>query len=91
MILSIVWHWNDFFEPAMYITKPSLQLLPSKLPALYEFLKRSLQQDSMVSDTFTLEGVVMAATFLIILPILIIYLFLQKKFMEGIERSGLVG
>ncbi len=90
-ILSIVWHWNDFFEPAMYITKPALQLLPSKLPSLYEFLKRSLQQDSIVSDTFTLEGVVMAATFLVILPILIVYLFLQKKFMEGIERSGLIG
>ena len=90
-ILSIVWHWNDYFEPAMYITRPVLQLLPSKLPALYTFMKKSIEEDSMVSEVISLEGTVMAATFLVILPILIIYLFLQKKFMESIERSGLVG
>ncbi len=90
-ILSIVWHWNDYFEPAMYITRPALQLLPSKLPALYSFLEKSIKQDSMVSDIISLEGTVMAATFLVILPILIVYLFLQKKFMKSIERSGLVG
>jgi hypothetical protein len=33
---------------------------------------------------------VMAATFLVIAPVLVAYFFLQKRFMEGIERSGLV-
>jgi len=37
------------------------------------------------------NAMLMAATFLVILPILIIYAFLQKQFMEGIERSGLTG
>jgi len=90
-ILSIVWHWNDYFEPAMYITRPALQLLPSKLPVLYSFMEKSLEQDSMVSEVISLKGTVMAATFLVIMPILFVYFFLQKKFMESIERSGLIG
>ena len=37
------------------------------------------------------EGVRLAATLLILLPMLIMYLFLQKWFVEGIERSGITG
>lgn len=36
------------------------------------------------------EGTLMAATFLVILPVLIAYAFLQRRFIQGIERSGLV-
>ena len=37
------------------------------------------------------DGVVMAGTCFSMLPPMIAYLFLQRKFMEGIERSGLTG
>lgn len=37
------------------------------------------------------EGVVMAATAIAILPLLIAYAILQKKFMASIEMTGLVG
>jgi ABC-type glycerol-3-phosphate transport system permease component len=33
----------------------------------------------------------MAATLLIILPMLIVYLFIQKLFIQGIDQSGLAG
>ena len=36
------------------------------------------------------EGVVMAGTALATLPLLIFYLFMQRKFMASIERSGIV-
>jgi len=90
-ILSIVWHWNDYFEPAMYIMRPNIHLLPSKLPGLYTLITKEITEDMAAADFISQEGIVMAATFLVILPILIVYLFLQKKFMESIERSGLVG
>ena len=32
-----------------------------------------------------------AGILLVILPIIIIYLLLQKNFIEGVERSGIVG
>ena len=36
-------------------------------------------------------GVVMAGTVISVLPLLILYFLLQRWFMEGVERSGIVG
>ena len=94
-VLSLVWHWNDYFEPGVYINAADLKMLPSVLPSLYADLQNP-EQFSMIAVN-NIEGIVfneamlMAATFLCILPILIAYLFLQRKFMEGVERSGLTG
>ena len=46
-----------------------------------------------LTDTANLytEGVVMAATFIVILPVFLMYTIQQKQFMQGIERSGLTG
>ena len=91
-VLSMVWHWNDYFEPSIYIMKPQKLMLPAKLPTLYQNLEAlSKQAASPEMEIIYNEAIVMAATFLVILPVLIVYLILQRKFMEGIERSGLVG
>jgi multiple sugar transport system permease protein len=37
------------------------------------------------------EAYRMAATFLSILPLLIMYVLAQRKFIEGIERTGMTG
>lgn len=94
-VLSVVWHWNDYFEPAVYVTKADLRMLPSILPGLYADLQNP-EQFTMIAKN-DIEGIVfneamlMAATFLCILPILIFYLIMQRRFMEGVERSGLTG
>ncbi len=95
VVLSLVWHWNDYFEPGIYInSNPDMRMLPSVLPMLYELLD---QENHTMIQVNELEGIVfneamlMAATFLCILPIMIAYLILQRRFMEGVERSGLTG
>lgn len=94
VVLSIVWHWNDYFEPGVYVTNIDKMLLPSRLPVLYSLLNAeqfdTIQVNELDNIIFN-EAMLMAATFLVILPVLIIYAFLQKKFMEGVERSGLTG
>lgn len=91
-ILSMVWHWNDYYEPAMYIASRKLWMLPMNLPEMYSILDMIPKDEYGVflKQTFNLS-VIMAATFLVILPVLIVYLVLQRRFMESIERSGLVG
>jgi multiple sugar transport system permease protein len=37
------------------------------------------------------EAIRMAATLLIILPLLLMYVVLQRLFIEGIDRSGITG
>ena len=100
-VLALVWHWNEYFESAIYLSSQELWPLPSMLPGVYRLFEQTFRGagsgglsgvgaaagslSSMVS-----EGTVMAATFLVIAPVLVAYFFLQKRFMEGIERSGLV-
>lgn len=93
-VLSIVWRWNDYFEPRIYLNKYSLAMLPSKLEPLYDALNKiTAEGDDAAAGGAVIvnQAVCMAATFLVILPLLIAYSFVQKKFMEGVERSGLTG
>lgn len=91
-ILSFVWHWNDYFEPSVFIHDRKRYILPQLLPGLYEILTTQVKsvQDEALKAAYNVS-VIMAATMLVILPLLILYLFLQKRFMESIERSGITG
>lgn len=95
VVLSIVWHWNDYFEPNIYLSMvPQLNFLPSKLPGMYEKIAAVVDETGDVANaasTVINQANCMAATFLVILPLLIAYMFVQKQFMEGVERSGLTG
>ncbi len=90
LVLSLVWHWNDFYEPVIYLGKQKSWPLPSMLPSIYEKYQQSAAELTQNADMVITEGVVMAATFLVIIPVLIAYCFLQKQFVQGVERSGLV-
>lgn len=92
-VLSFVWHWNDYFEPNIYVKEVIKRVLPSRLPGLYALVGAEDAMDMvMEEDGFTFnEAMLMAGTFMVILPVLVVYSFLQKKFMEGVERSGLTG
>ena len=91
-LFSFVWHWNDYFEPSLYIQNGkhiplsiSMQYLQSNLNGLAN------TAHGLTQGTFDLnEPIRMAAAFLIILPPLIIYSFFQKYFVQGIERTGIV-
>lgn len=92
-VLSFVWHWNDFFEPGLYINNTKRFLLPQMLPTLYDFFDKIAAGTSQESLETLLQyhaGVIMAATLICVLPLLIMFLFLNNKFMQGIERTGLV-
>ena len=101
IVLSMVWHWNDYYEPGIYLTEWDSMLLPQITASLKE-LVTSMQSQMMGEaadiggmnqnlDTLFHDGVVMAGTVISIIPPLVAYLFLQKRFIEGIEHSGLTG
>ena len=98
LVLSIVWHWTDTYESVLYIKDIDNQLVIARLPKLFATIverESSNNQSSAASamteaSTYT-EGTVMMATFLVVLPILIVYFFLQNQFTQGVERSGIVG
>lgn len=96
-VLSVVWHWNDFYEPELYAARPALKTLTNSLQSLVPYLESpsKLQQLIASMNTTDMEAVInnavfMAGTLLSILPILIAFIFVQRQFMQGIERTGLV-
>jgi len=95
-VLSMVWHWNDYYEPSLYLTSgTSTAMVTQMLPQMYNLLAAAASgggnADALEQITRYHEGVVMAATVIALTPLLIVYLFLQKKFITSIERTGLVG
>lgn len=106
VVLSLVWSWNEYYEPTIYLSNFEKWPLPSMLDKLYDIYNAytgsttsdpsQLIRDMRTMNVETLKatmvtkGTLMAATFLVILPVLVAYGFLQKRFIQGIERSGLV-
>lgn len=82
-ILSLVWNWNNYFEPSVYILDVGKY---GNLPMQLENLVGNA--GSQFSGNIN-GGTDMAATFLCVLPILIIFFFLQGRFMKSIDRVGL--
>ena len=93
LVLGIVWHWNDTFEPTMYISKQPDYLLTQMLPNLYSMISNEATTAQLLSNTAEIynNAVVMAATTLVIAPLIVFYILVQSKFMVSIERSGITG
>jgi len=85
-VFSMVWQYNDMFYSRLF-SMPSSRNITfrlSTIQATIEFVDQV--KDPMISQLYVYSGVV-----LVLIPILVIYLLLQKYFMEGVERSGIVG
>ncbi len=87
-LFSFVWNWNETYVTGTLVAG-TIELLPGKLnlfDAQFDDLITS------VGSAFRLnEAYKMAATFISILPLLTLYLFVQKRFIQGIENTGITG
>ncbi|MCR5584000.1 MAG: carbohydrate ABC transporter permease [Lachnospiraceae bacterium] len=87
-LFAFVWNWNETYVTGTLL-RSGLQLLPSRL-SLFDSEFESAVSSS--GSAFKLnEAYKMAATFISIAPLLILYSFVQKKFIEGIENTGITG
>lgn len=90
-IISTVWHWNDYYQPTVFLGNNNLWPVTSILPQLYETSKTAFTNfEMLVSGNIITQSVVLAGIILAEMPILVIFLICQRQFMSGIERTGLV-
>lgn len=87
-LFSLVWYWNDYYVSSTFFTKN--QTIALMLKNLSTLLSQQLFSNADVSPREQIVWMEVGCL-ISILPILILYVFLQKYFTEGIERSGLVG
>ncbi len=84
-IFSIVWYWNDYYVSSMYFNDPNTIAL--KVNNITNII--SVYLDNQVGIATDYVVWMEAACLLAITPIVIMYIFLQKYFTEGIARAGL--
>ena len=78
-IFSFIWRWDDFLSALLYVRNSAMY--PASL-ALKLFCDPSSSSD---------YGAMFAMSTLSIVPVMLIFIFLQKYLVEGIATSGLKG
>jgi multiple sugar transport system permease protein len=76
-IFSVVAHWNDYFWPLIAVADPELFTPPLGIVAFRN------------DEAGTQYGPLMAAATIVILPLLIAFLAMQRRFVEGITFNGM--
>ncbi len=79
-ILSFQNAWNDFLGPLIYLNKSQMHTLAL---GLYSF-RAMPGQGSLFNE-------MMAASVLMVVPVLIIFALFQRQFVQGVTMSGLKG
>ncbi len=77
-IFTFVNTWNDFLGPYLYLTKQKLKTIQIGL--------------RMFIGQYSAEyGLIMAGSVVALIPVLVVFLSLQKYFVEGVAASGIKG
>ena len=77
-IINAMAFWNDYLLPSLVLKKKNLYTIPIATQAFY--------------GTYSTDiGLIMAALLLAMLPILILYVFLQRYIVEGVTSGAVKG
>ena len=77
-VLTIVTHWSDFMWPLMAVTSPEHKTIQLAIQGFF-------------TDPPVRYAPIMAVLVFSTIPILIVYLLLQKYYVQGIMSSGIKG
>ena len=103
LLFSIVWYWNEtsmftvlyarLREISLFgVTVERIYTLPIRIIRFQDRYENMMIAQGIRLDHITiLDSVTLSGMFLAILPILILYLILQRQFVESVERSGITG
>lgn len=79
VILNFVWRWNDYEAPLIFLTDSKLYTLTV---GLTNFIDES---------GFSQDNLIMAATTIALIPIILVFIFGQKYFIEGLTSGSVKG
>ncbi len=89
-----VGHWNDFFTTKLNVTNPRLYTLQFQL---YELMQQvvaaSAQMDVSLDQQMTVSptGFRLTMTAVVVIPIMLVYPFIQKYYVKGVMIGAIKG
>ncbi len=90
-LLSVVWYYNETVLTQVYIGQPDYTL-PLQLQRFREAFNNAFGggADSTTGKSVN-DAIYMAGTLLNVLPLIIMFFFTQKYFVDGIDKAGITG
>lgn len=85
LVFAVVWYWNDYYQAQIYLAENF------PVSVMLATFKNSLTSEITKQFTFSLGSLIIAACFISILPLLVYFLFMQRKFTQSIATCGIVG
>jgi len=89
LLFSIVWHWNDYYLAQMYMADN-----PTFSVALNNFSTNTIVTVlglDMTTGIMMDVPILLSGCLIYVLPIIIFYIIIQRKFIASIATSGIVG
>ena len=88
-MFSVVWYWADYWGAFSYISSEKLKPLSVYLFNLHNLFDRYLENNQQ-NNSYKMP-MWNASLLFGLLPLLLVFIFAQKSFKQGLERSGIVG
>ena len=100
-LLAFVWQWNDYYFTTLFVSRSNLDfmtLTTQQVSVLYGLQQAltdagvwGLMGQDITKNPLFASMILNTTGILVMLPLLLLYFFVQKLFVQGIERSGIVG
>ena len=88
LLFSVVWHWNDFYLAEMYLNENTFSMAINSFGS--QTIAATLGLDLQTSNAM-LVPILLSGCLIYMLPLMIYYSLIQRKFMASISTSGIVG
>ncbi|MFW6269225.1 MAG: carbohydrate ABC transporter permease [Bacillota bacterium] len=89
-LFSFVWQWNDMFYKQLFLSGGNF--LPFQLSNLAQYYADiHMERFGVPVSTYYISILNNTGMLMFILPLIILFSFLQRYFVESIERTGMVG
>ncbi|MFW6234743.1 MAG: carbohydrate ABC transporter permease [Spirochaetota bacterium] len=83
-LFSMVWHWNETYLSGLYFR----DLRPLAVRVM-EFELSWAVRDIIPDNAMVADPVTLAAGVVVVAPLIVMYLFVQRWFTESLERTGI--
>lgn len=89
-LFAFVWQWTDGYYSKLFLG--NIELMSVKLSRLVDTIGAELMRETGIKTTVPLaysNAILATGTLLFILPLIILYLFAQRGFVESLSSSGI--
>lgn len=87
ILFSAVWYWNEYYMASMYFTNS--QTLAMALGTLTSLLRS--EGHEIYKDPYSVVVQMQSACVLTIMPLIILFVVMQGRITESIDKTGIVG